>query len=152
MIAPQFPDESRVWIYTANRKVDKVDQEKMSTEINSFLDKWAAHGSPLLATSTWLNTYQLAVVLDENQAGASGCSIDSQTRFIRDLGAQFHVDWFDRLFTIINDNQELKRISFFDLGDFPNALLHDPLVQQLGELRTKWPIPMLESRYKTMFG
>ena len=142
-----FPDHSRIWIYSSNRPVSKADQQEMAAPINEFLEKWAAHGTQLAAAAAWLNAYQLVIALDESVAGASGCSIDAQTRFMRALGDQYAIDWFDRMAMIIEENGELKRVSFFELSEHPEALLYDSLVQRLGDLRSNWPIPMMESRY-----
>lgn len=142
-----FPVDSRLWIYTSNRIIGEQDQLEIETELKEFLANWSSHGTPLNATSVWLNCYQIGIVLDQSSAGASGCSIDKQTRKLREIGAVYHIDWFDRMWMIIQENEEVKRISFFDIGEHKDALLFDPLIQSLEELK-KWPIPITESRYK----
>lgn len=149
MIA-QFPDDSRVWIYTSNRIISNEDQSEIGGKALLFLEGWASHGTPLTATVTWLNPYQLGIVLDQSKAGASGCSIDKQTRFMREIGEEFHIDWFDRLWMIVQTETGFERISFFDLGKYADAKLCDPLLQTLGELRNNWPIAIQESRYKQL--
>ena len=142
-----FPDNSRIWIYTSNRAVSDSDQQEMAGPIADFLEKWAAHGTQLAAAGAWLNAYQLVIALDESVAGASGCSIDAQTRFMRSIGEEYSIDWFDRLSMIIEENGEVKRVSFFELADHPDALLFDSLVQRLGDVRGEWPVAMGKSRY-----
>jgi hypothetical protein len=144
----KFPDTARIWIYTSNRAVSDKEQQEMAGPINDFLDQWAAHGNPLLAAGAWLNPYQMVVALDEAQAGASGCSIDSQTRFMRGLGEKHNIDWFNRLSMVVEQNDEIKLVSFFELSEHGDGLLYDPLVQRLGDIRSNWPVPMTESRYK----
>lgn len=148
----KFPDNCRIWIYSSNRAVSEADQQEMTGPISEFLEKWAAHGTQLAAAVEWLNAYQLVIALDESVAGASGCSIDAQTRFMRVLGEQYAIDWFDRMAMIIEENGEIKRISFFELAEHPKALVYDSLVQRLGDLRSNWPILMKESRYKIISG
>lgn len=143
-----FPDNARIWIYTSNRAVSDTEQQALAGPIAEFLDRWAAHGTPLVAAGAWLNHYQLVVALDESKAGASGCSIDSQTRFMRDLGSQHNIDWFNRLSMVIEEESEIKLVSFFELSEHGDALLFDSLVQRLGDIRSNWPVPLSESRYK----
>lgn len=143
-----FPDSSRIWIYTSNRPVSGSDQDEIAKPVAEFLDQWAAHGTQLLAAAEWLNPYQMVVALNEEAAGASGCSIDAQTRFMRKIGEEYSIDWFDRMSMIISENGDLQRVSFFELADHPSALLYDGLAQRLGEIRGQWPVPMTESRYK----
>ena len=142
-----FPDNSRIWIYTSNRIVSEADQQEMSGPVRDFLEKWAAHGTQLAAAGAWLNGYQLVIALDESVAGASGCSIDAQTRFMRQLGEEYSIDWFDRMSMIIEEEGKTERISFFELADHPEAFLYDSLVQRLGDIRGEWPVPMTKSRY-----
>jgi hypothetical protein len=144
----QFPDNARIWIYTSNRAVSDKEQAELSAPISDFLGQWAAHGNPLMAAGAWLNPYQLVVALDESQAGASGCSIDSQTRFMRELGTRHNIDWFDRLSMVVERDGEIRLVSFFELSEYRDALLYDPLVQRLGDIRGNWPVPLTESRYK----
>jgi hypothetical protein len=148
MVLERFPDHSRIWIYTSNRPVSDSDQREMEKPVAEFLDQWAAHGNQLTAGAAWLNSYQMAVALDETAAGASGCSIDAQTRFMRKIGEEYSIDWFDRMSMIIEEDGEIRRVSFFELAEHPSALLYDGLVQRLSELRAKWPVPLTESRYK----
>lgn len=144
----QFPDSSRIWIYTANRAVADEEQRELATPILAFLDQWAAHGTALTATGAWLNEFQLLIALDESQAGASGCSIDSQTRFLRELGKQHNIDWFNRLSMVVEENETIQLIPFAELSQHADALLFDPLVETLGDIRDNWPIPVHASRYQ----
>lgn len=147
MTLPQFPDEARIWMYTSNRMVSESEQSQLTVEITAFLEQWAAHGTQLLAACAWLNEYQLVIALDESQAGASGCSIDSQTRFLRQLGEQHAIDWFNRMQLVLEIDGKRQLVSFFELSEFPDALLYDGLVQRLGDVRHNWPIKVGESRY-----
>lgn len=144
----QFPDNARIWVYTSNRMISDQEQQELSGPINEFLQKWAAHGTQLLAAGAWLNPYQLVVALNEEQAGASGCSIDAQSRFLRRLGEQYNIDWFNRMQMVVEVEGTLELVSFFELSEHPEALLYDGLVQRLGEIRNNWPIPLNQSRYK----
>ncbi len=147
-ILPQFPDESRVWVYVSNKAVDKVIQTEIQEKLHDFLSKWAAHGAALVADCAWINDFQLVIALNEAAAGASGCSIDSKTRFLRQIGADYSIDWYDRFSLIVNENGKDQVVLFHELNQFPNGMLYDNLVQRLGELRTNWPVKISESRYK----
>lgn len=144
----QFPDDARIWIFTSDRMIAPDEQDLLKSGIEAFLQQWAAHGTQLYAACSWLNTYQLVIALDEEKAGASGCSIDALTRFMRETGAQHAIDWFNRLTMVVEDGGEVHLVSFFELGEHPEGKLFDPLVQRLGEIRSNWPVRISESRYK----
>lgn len=147
MIAEQFPDLARVWVFTADKAIAENERAAALQPVSRFLEQWATHGKALTATAVWLNAWQLAIVLDETKTGASGCSIDALTRFMRELGEHLSVNWFDRMKILIHNDGTDQLIAFSSLGEFPNALVYDALVQHLGELRKGWPVKLGESRY-----
>lgn len=145
-----FPNDARIWVFTSDREVSAAEQQAMAAPVLAFLEKWATHGKALTATGVWLNTFQLAIVLDQSKVGASGCSIDALTRFMREIGSANQIDWFNRMNMLIEEEGDVQRIPFADLKNYPNALLFDPLVETLGDIRGNWPVPVMESRYRSL--
>ena len=88
MIFPEFIPESKVWIYASNRELTQKDQETIASELEPFISEWAAHGKGLLGKSSILENRFVVLVVDESKAMASGCSIDTSVRFMKDLGAK----------------------------------------------------------------
>ena len=88
---------SKVWIYTANREFSSEDEAIIADAMKRFLPQWAAHGNALFGDYSLEYQRFLILVVDESQAGASGCSIDTSVRFIKDLGTRLNIDFFNRL-------------------------------------------------------
>ena len=80
-----LPDTARVWVYGADRELADDGQEKLLKTVDSFLDQWAAHGTPLSSSRDWREGRFLTVAVDQEQAGASGCSIDGLFRNLKSL-------------------------------------------------------------------
>lgn len=80
-----LPDTARVWVYGADRELDDDGQEKLLKTVDSFLDQWAAHGTPLSSSRDWREGRFLTVAVDQERAGASGCSIDVLFRNLKSL-------------------------------------------------------------------
>lgn len=146
MSLSQFPETARIWVFTADKVVEETSREATMEPIMRFLEQWATHGKALTATAEWVNSWQLVIALDESKTGASGCSIDTLTRFMRELGEHLHVNWFDRMKILVRNNEEDLLIAFSDLANYPEAYVYDSLVQTLGELNN-WPVKVSESRY-----
>ena len=91
-----LPGHARLWVHTADRDLTAVEQEAVLQELAGFLDGWAAHGAALTAAGAILYDRVLVVGLDEQRAGATGCSIDKLVGFVRAQGEALGVDWFDR--------------------------------------------------------
>jgi len=72
----KLPDDARVWVFGALAPVDEVDAAKLLAVVDSFLLQWKAHGHPLTCARDWRDERFLAVGVDQQTEGASGCSID----------------------------------------------------------------------------
>lgn len=147
MSLSHFPETARIWVFTADKAVTEVSRAAAIEPVMRFLEQWATHGKALTATAEWVNSWQLVIALDESKTGASGCSIDTLTRFMRELGEHLQVNWFDRMKILVRNNEEDQLISFAGLSDYPEAFVYDPLIQTLGELRSNWPVKVSKSRF-----
>jgi hypothetical protein len=81
----KLPDNARVWVYGADRKLDNAAAGDLLAEVDSYLNNWTAHGMPLSAARDWKAGRFLTIAVDQNQAGASGCSIDGLFRALKSL-------------------------------------------------------------------
>lgn len=92
----EMPSSSRLWIYPADRDLSADEVSWCSEQLQGFCETWAAHGQGLQCS--WAIHRNRFILLAANEAatGASGCSIDSSTRFIQQLGARTGIDFFDR--------------------------------------------------------
>jgi hypothetical protein len=151
----QLADHSRVWIYQSNRPFSEREQIVLTSQLNAFVQVWAAHGRELLASGAVLLDQFIVLAVDEQQAGASGCSIDKSVNFMKELAAQYDVSLFDRLtFTFLNDGQvqtasssDFKRL--YTEGSLSgDTLVFDNLVNNVGDLRTAWLKPLASSWHK----
>lgn len=80
-----LPDSARVWVYGADRELGEGGEKQLLSTVDSFLDDWKAHGTPLAAARDWREGRFLTVAVDQEQAGASGCSIDGLFRNLKTL-------------------------------------------------------------------
>ena len=147
MLFPNFPENSKVWVYAANRFFTEHESKIIQHNVDLYTKQWAAHGSGLIATGLILHNSFIVLVADENQVKASGCSVDSSVRFIKDIGEEFEVDFFNRLYLLIEKNREFKRIHFNELQNYLDWNLFNPLVQNLQELRNYWHLRISESQF-----
>ncbi|MAC17589.1 MAG: hypothetical protein CMC97_04765 [Flavobacteriales bacterium] len=91
-----LPGHARLWVHTADRDLKPEEQQDLLAKLGGFLGSWSAHGAALLAAAEVLYGRVLVVGLDEQQAGATGCSIDKLVGFVRAHGAEAGINWFDR--------------------------------------------------------
>jgi hypothetical protein len=144
-IFPELPGYSRVWIYSSDRELDSTEGVYINEKIHDFIDGWAAHGKGLLATGQLLFDRFIVLAVDEQQVRASGCSIDSSVHFIKKLGTELNVDFFNRLKLYIVKDEKIKHIHISDLSLYPNDLVFDPMIADLNDFRNNWLIPVKDS-------
>ncbi len=145
MYFPQLASDSRVWVYQSNRPFSENEKDQLTEVFKVFVDSWAAHGSKLVADATIIGDYFVVLAVDEKTAMASGCSIDSSVKFIKTIGQQFNIDFFNRLKLVVQKENETKMISFSDLGQYEDWKIYNTLVNTIDLLNTSFLIPVNES-------
>lgn len=154
----QLPAHARVWIYAAERALNSAEAALALEKSQAFVQQWAAHGHQLLADAKLLHDRFLVLMVDEQQAGASGCSIDSSVHFVQQLGAQLDIDFFNRMVFHYRDAagevQSLSRPAFkqayADGTITDDATVFDPLVKNVGELNSIFEKPLAQSWHSRM--
>lgn len=147
----QQPDHARVWIYQSNRPLTDAEVAFVQTFLEAQTTQWAAHGQPLAGSVRVLHHRFVVVAVDETQALPSGCSIDASTRWLKDLGAEMHLDFFDRSVAFLqNDAVQTLPISMVKKAVAegrltPETTVFNTLVPTLGEFRKSWQVPAAES-------
>ncbi|MCC6818452.1 MAG: ABC transporter ATPase [Bacteroidia bacterium] len=142
-------ENSRVWLYQAERTLNESEILKIKNDLAHFCISWTAHDKALKADSDVLYQRFILLVVDESATDASGCSIDKSVRKLKELSAEIGVDFFDRLnMAYLKDNQvhsiHLNAIEQAknegNIND--NTLFFNTLVNNLGELGTKFILPL----------
>ncbi len=145
-------EESRVWIYQANRSLTPEEIEEIRGKLDVFIENWTAHGSDLQAG--YLIKYKRFIVigLNQNLNAATGCSIDASVHFIQQLEKDYNVDLMDKM------NVSYKQgdfIAYKSLVDFKkmakdravskNTIVFNNLVTNIAEFNDNWEVPASES-------
>lgn len=151
--------DSRLWIYQINRVLRPDEEASLLNETMRFLEEWTAHGSKLSASAKIIDHRLLIIAADESHSGASGCSIDSQVAFLRDIQLKLNIDLFSRtnIYYLENDNlksmdlNEFKsKISTGELSD--ETLFYNTTIHKKGQLNSDFIIPVKESWLMRMIG
>jgi hypothetical protein len=141
-------DSARIWIYQSSRKFTETEKSTISTTLEAFTHSWVAHGNPLKTSYAILYDQFIVLAADENFNEASGCSIDSSVRVIRQLDQQFSLGLFDRTKIGFLKGEQLEMIP---LNELPNALtegrwkqdsmVFNNVLSTKGQLTNGWIVP-----------
>jgi hypothetical protein len=147
MYFPTFNPQSKVWIYTANRVLTESEQKFINDEMKIFTKSWVAHGSGLKADGVLEYNQFIILSVDESDIDASGCSIDSSVKFIKAIGKELSVDFFDRLNLVIEKDGEFKRSHISELKNFSDWNVFNPMITDLIGLRMDWKQSVAKSPF-----
>ena len=153
-----LPKHARVWIYQADRVLSNAEQEEISVFLNRFVTDWAAHGQALAAGFAIEKDRFIVLAVDENQAAASGCSIDSSVAAIKEIGSKFGIDFFNRQLVAYLENDEILVRQLHDFWALRKAgvindetVVFNNLVKNIDEFNTSWILPFGKSWHAEMF-
>lgn len=154
----QFSENSRVWVYQSNRELTNAETEQVQQQLNSFATGWTAHNNQLKAKGEVRYNRFIILIVDESQAGASGCSIDKSVHFMQHLEREFGINLFDRFNLAYRDGEKVlsaPRLQFEEMikQNLINkqTIVFNNLVQNLNELKTKWEVPFKDSWHIQLF-
>jgi len=155
--ADTLPANSRIWIYQASRELTSAEAAHIGGSTQEFLESWTAHNQALKAGFEIRYNRFLILMVDENSAGASGCSIDKSVHFIKSLEKKFNIDFFDRMkFAFKQDGRvEAVQRSDFEIlyqngtlnGD---TIVFNNLIETKGDLSSSWELPVKNSWHQSL--
>jgi hypothetical protein len=148
----ELPDHSRIWIYQSNRGFSEGELQELEQSLTEFLKQWTAHGSDLHAGFEIKYNRFIVIGLDQSNASASGCSIDTSVHFIQGLEQRFQVELLDRMnvsfkqgeYVAYKSLQEFKKMAK-EKAVSSNTIVFNNLVATKQEYLDSWEVPAGES-------
>jgi len=155
----QFSENSRVWVYQSDKKLSDSETQQVQIQLDNFAKSWTAHNNQLKAKGEVRYNRFLILIVDEGQAGASGCSIDKSVHFIKHLEQQFNINLLDRFNLAYREGNEVLSAPRHDFEEMlkqgnidSNTIVFNNMVQNLNELQTKWEVLFRDSWHIQLFG
>ena len=148
-------DQSKVWIYQADRFFTDDEMDEIIPSIRQFVTEWVSHSNQLRAYGNLFHHRFICLFVDETNSHASGCSIDSSVRFIKNIGQKYDVDLMGRTeFTYLQED-EIHSIPMQSLSDAVqkdkiemDTLFFDHNVKTKVEFLAEWLKPLNDSWHK----
>ncbi|SFU65166.1 hypothetical protein SAMN05216480_111100 [Pustulibacterium marinum] len=147
-----LPENSRIWVYQANRSLTDEETSEIEQKTKEFLTKWTAHGAHLEASFELKYKRFLIIAINQDTQAATGCSIDASVAFVQQLEKDYEIDLLDKM------NVSFKQgefIAYKALTDFKkmaknksvskNTIVFNNLVTNKYEYENFWEVPASES-------
>lgn len=151
-----YPDNSRVWVYQADRILSDSEVDAIESKLKDFIPTWAAHGKGLDASFAILFNTFVVLIVNETLEKASGCSIDSSVKVIKDLGENLKINFFDRFAIAFIQNDEFNCVSKAQFQTLvnqnkDNLLVFNNTITSFDALKNKWLLPFEDSWHTNFF-
>ncbi len=153
-----LPPESKIWIYQSNRKFTDIEWETIETDLKTFIDSWAAHGTGLEAS--YLLKYNRFIILAVNQEVqmATGCSIDKSVEFIQSLERKYEVDLLDKMNVTFKLGEHIAHKPLIEFKKMAKekavsekTIVFNNLVNTIEEWNDSWEVPAGDSWHSRFF-
>ena len=148
-------DDARIWIFGISPRLSDQQTSQVLAQVDGFLEKWAAHGTPVTSARE-LREGSFLVIAVDRRSETSGCSIDRMFGLLRQFETEFKVSLLDpdRIFYRSGDGgvHAITRSKFRESGD-PHTVVFDLLAERLGDLRKgRWERPAKDSWHARLLG
>lgn len=153
-----FSENSRVWIYQADRNLATQELSSIQNRLNTFTATWEAHGKVLKASAEIKYNRFIIFIVDEAQAPVTGCSIDKSVAVLKTLELEFNLSLFDRMQIAYRDEHGIQVCSKTDFEALiakglvtEDTVVFNNLAQTYGALQTSWEVSAKQSWHSTLF-
>ena len=137
--------DARIWIYQADRRLSSSEKSVVDEKLKEFTGQWLVHGAPLEAS--FEIKFDQFVILAANDT-ASGCSIDSSVRIMKEVGNLTGIDFFNRNQIAFKSGEEITLINLtllkteFLKGTWGEETpVFNNVVTTLRDLKEGWLVP-----------
>ncbi len=141
----EMPEEARLWIYQAERKLTDKEVEFVRFNTENFLNQWRAHGQDLKSSFTIEYDQFLVISVDESFSQASGCSIDASVHLIEALQSELGISFMTTSKVAFLQNDKINLYPFNKLKEqakdnviSPETLVFDNTVKNVAEFKSRW--------------
>ncbi len=140
----------RIWIYTLSAELTNEQLIDFKTRCQSFVGSWTAHDVSLDASFELYQNRLLIFKVNEAKYNASGCSIDKQVRFVKELEQTFSIELLNRLLVaFLNNANEIEVVKQAQIKELlatnrinENTIVFNNTITQSSELETNWKLPL----------
>lgn len=139
----------RIWIYTISKELSNEQLVDFKNRCENFVKGWTAHDVSLDASFDLYQNRLLIFKVNEEKYNASGCSIDKQLRFVKELEQAFSVELLNRLLVAYEKDSAVEVVSSSKLKDLlvsnsinADTTVFDNTITMADELTTKWKQPL----------
>jgi hypothetical protein len=144
----------RVWTYVISKELNADQLHSLLEEGKAFVQGWTAHEQQLSGSFELFKNKIIVVKVDEEVQGASGCSIDKLTRFVKATEGKYGIELLNRLLVALKVEEDVQIVHSVKIKDLlddafinENSVVYNTSVANSDELKN-WEQPLKETWLK----
>lgn len=152
-------ENSRIWIYQSDRVLNPEEEQGIQQKLDDFTSQWLAHGHQLAAYGEIRHRQFLILSVDEQVAGATGCSIDKSVYLMKEIEKEFCIGLFDRFRIAYRDGDQVINCSKTEFeerlikGELnSDTIVFNNMISSRKDLDISWEVAMKDSWHGQIFG
>ncbi len=139
---------NRVWTFIISKALSDNELSLIINAGTKFVNSWTAHEQKLTASFEIYKNRIIVVKVNEEVTGASGCSIDKLTHFIKQIETEFKVELLNRLLVAYKNGNEISVVHSSKIKELlqtnsieENTIVYNTAVSNQNELQN-WEQPL----------
>lgn len=139
----------------ADRLFTDAETQALTNAIADFTAQWTAHNMQLKATGQVYFNRFIVLLVDETQAGASGCSIDKSVHFIKQIEEKLGVSLFNRQLIAYKKGEDINTFLLGEVDKYvangeltPETVFFNNTVTTKQQFDEQWQQPIAQSWMK----
>jgi hypothetical protein len=136
---------SKVWVFQSSFEIPESLLDNISNDSKDFLNQLNSHGNSLKGSFKLIYNHFLVIAVENIENEISGCSIDTITRFIKNLELIYNLSFFDRLIVKYKEHNNIKSTSLHEFKSIcktkkisDKITVFNNLVKNIDELDNIW--------------
>jgi hypothetical protein len=142
--------DERIWIYTLSKELSNEQLVDFKNRCQNFVRGWTAHDVSLDASFELYENRLLIFKVNEDKYNASGCSIDKQVRFVKELEQAFSFELLNRLLvSYLNAENKIEVVKASQIKELLDSkiineytLVFNNTITQSSDLVANWKQPL----------
>ena len=150
-----MPADARLWVFQSNRKLSDAEVNTIEKLAAQFITRWTSHGAKIAASFNVFYDRFIVFAIDEQQAQAGGCSIDSLNGFMKELGQSLNINFFDRLQVAYRKENEILTCALSEFEKLAkqkmvdeSTIVFNNMVISKSSFEKEWEVPVKQSWHK----
>lgn len=148
----ELADQSRLWVYQAERQLTKEEQETVLQSGIEFTKSWTAHNRDLKASIDIFYNQFIVLSVDESAAPATGCSIDKSVHFMQAVEQKLGIQLLDKSRVAYLKNGEVQLIplpkikEMVGVGELKSdSIIFNNMVSDVSSFNKQWKVKASDS-------